>query len=80
MVLLVDALLSTPTIFSVPPDGPPIQPTAWLPEHPLQETAFAPLESTLVEDSASGVVSAGPGVQVPWRGRIQFTSFCWWRC
>jgi hypothetical protein len=77
MVLLVEALLSTPTIRSVPSDGPPIHPTAWAPEQPLQEVVFAPLERVLVEDSASGLVSVGPAVHVPWRGRIQFTWFCW---
>lgn len=75
-MLLVDALLSTPTIRSVPSDGPPIQPTALPPEQPLQEMTLAPLERALVEDSASGLVSVGPGVHVPCKGRIQFTWLC----
>lgn len=51
-------------------------PTSEPPEQPEQETSFAPDAICCWEDSASGVVSLGPALQVPdERLGIQFTWF-----
>ena len=52
-------------------------PTDSEPEQPEQAWTTAPLARMLEDDSASGVVSEGPTLQVPAEmERIQFTSLC----
>ena len=68
--------LEIPLKVNVPPGlGPPIYPTSLAFEHAEHESILAPPVKELVDDSASGVVSEGPAVQVPAETlRIQFTS------
>ncbi|MAD84935.1 MAG: hypothetical protein CL912_18410 [Deltaproteobacteria bacterium] len=74
IVLVVATELVTFVNVRVPPGGPPIYPMSLVPEQPEQSRDLAPDDSVLVLDSASGVVSEGPGDQVPAeRLRIQFT-------
>lgn len=75
IVVVVATVLEIPSNVNVPPGGPPIYPTSSPPEQPEQAWTTAPLVSTLLDDSASGVVSLGPTDQVPAEmERIQFTS------
>ena len=71
--------LEIPLKVNVPPGlGPPIYPTSLAFEQGEQDNILAPPAQELADDSASGVVSEGPGVQVPAEMfRIQFTSL--WR-
>jgi hypothetical protein len=62
-VVFVVALLEMPLNWRVPLLEPPIYPTDFPPEQPLQVMVTAPLDNVLEEDSASGVVCAGEGVQ-----------------
>ena len=74
IVLVVATELVTFVNVRVPPGGPPIYPMSFAPEQPEQSRDLAPEASVLVLSSASGVVSVGPGDQVPEeRLRIQFT-------
>jgi hypothetical protein len=65
-----------PLKVKVPPgEGPPIYPMSEVLEHAEQVKILAPPPQELVDDSASGVVSEGPVVQVPAAIlRIQLTS------
>ena len=74
-MVFVVALLETPLNLRVPSLEPPIYPTDLPPEQPLQERILAPLDKVLEEDSASGVVSAGPGVHACWLEMTQLGSF-----
>lgn len=74
MVDFVVALLEMPLNWRMPSLEPPTYPTDFPPEQPLQERVLAPLESVLEEDSASGVVSAGPGAQACWLEMVQLVS------
>jgi hypothetical protein len=72
----VDTVLEIFENVRVPSVLPPIYPTDSDPEHPEQDITFAPPVSTLLDDSASGVVSVGPVAQVlADTSRIQFTAF-----
>ena len=78
IVVVVATVLEIPSNVNVPPGEPPIYPTDLEPEQPEQDCTLAPLATTFEEDSASGVVSEGPALQVPLlMERIQFTSLCY---
>ena len=77
IVVVVATVLEIPSNVNVPPGEPPMYPTDSEPEQPEQDRIMAPLARILEEDSASGVVSLGPPLQVPAEmERIQFTSLC----
>jgi hypothetical protein len=73
-VVFVVALLEMPLNLRVPLLEPPIYPTDFPPEQPLQVSDTAPLDNVFEEDSASGVVSAGDGVQDCWVEMTQLSS------